>query len=283
MVKLKKKHEKETIGGQAVIEGVMLMSAKKLAVSVWKGNKIILMKKNIKKKNKLLKLFFIRGISNMVSMLSYGIDALMWSANMQQKEEIKKSEMAFTFVVAMLFTVLLFIAAPFFLTRFVTSDRGIVFNLIDGLIRIIFFILYVAVIGLMPDVKRLFQYHGAEHKVVNCYESGKEVNIGNAERFSTIHLRCGTNFIMIVLVVSILVFSVIRAGVWYWNILLRILLIPVIIGVSYEIIKLGAKFHDNVFFRVINSPGVVLQKITTREPNKKQIAAAINSFRKLME
>jgi uncharacterized protein YqhQ len=274
----------ESIGGQAVIEGVLMRCGNKVNISVRKKNKIVSKIKILKNKNRFLKLFFIRGITNLFEMLNIGLEALTWSADQQadKKEKISKTEITITLTLSFLFAILIFVIAPFYLTKVIYNQNNILFNLIDGLIRIIIFIGYILLISLMKDIKRVFQYHGAEHKVVNCYEAKKELTLKNVKKFSTLHSRCGTSFLIIVLIISILIFSLITSNLWYYKIGLRILLIPVIIGVSYEILKLADRFKDNIILNILNKPGLWIQKITTKEPDDKQIEVAIYSLKKVI-
>ncbi len=271
----------EHIGGQAVIEGVMMRSESKYAVCARVRKKIKTKKGGIKKRKKIFKSPFLRGVFMLIDMLVLGIKTLMWSADQQldKHEKIKKSEIVFTLLISFGFAVLFFIIIPFFLAGLITKARGILFNLIDGVIRIGVFIAYILVISLMKDIRTIFQYHGAEHKAVNCYESGKELNIKNAKKFTTLNPRCGTSFIFIVLIISILVFSLIVSDSWIIRLGARILLIPVIAAVSYEFLKLGAKFQNKLFFRILNAPGLLLQKMTTKEPSNKQIEVAIKALK----
>jgi uncharacterized protein YqhQ len=276
---------KLNIGGQAVIEGVMMRSPNYLATSIWKNNKIISKKEKIKQKNKFFRLFFIRGIVNLLEMLYYGIKTLIWSANQfeSKKEKLSNKELFLTILASILFAVTLFIILPLYLAKIITNNNGVIFNIIDGLIRILFFLIYLIAISFIKDVKRLFEYHGAEHKVVNCYEADEKLNIKNIKKHSKLHLRCGTSFILIVLIISILVFSLITTDLWYKKLFLRIALLPVIAGISYEILKLSSRFKNNFIIKILIYPGLLLQRLTTKNPNKKQILAALNSFNTVIE
>lgn len=281
-----KHKEHKHAGGQAVIEGVMMMHNNKVNTSVRVGNKIISKTKRLKKKNKIKKMFFIRGIINLYEMMKIGIESLIWSADQQtehhENEKISKTEIAFSLLMAFLFTILIFIVAPFYLTKLIYKTHGIIFNIIDGIIRVIIFLIYLYTISLMKDIKMVFQYHGAEHKTVNCYEADKELTVTNVKKFSTLHPRCGTSFIIIVLVISIIIFSFITTPKAYYKLLLRVLFLPVIAGISYEILKLSDRFKQNKFFSMISKPGLLIQKITTKEPTKKQIEVAIHSLKKVI-
>ena len=199
------------------------------------------------------------------------------------------------------FVIIFFIALPYFFTGlilFTEEKKPILFNIVDGSIRILIFLAYIVIISFIKDVKILFQYHGAEHKAIHCYEKGKRLNIGNIKKFTTLHPRCGTSFLLIVFIVSILVFSILPSVIVHYfpNFLglnglvrksimfpVRIFLIPFIAGISYEILKISDKKQNNIIFKLISIPGLILQKITTKEPNKKQIEVAIISLKKLLE
>jgi uncharacterized protein YqhQ len=276
--------KKCNIGGQAVIEGVLMKDDHKLAIAVRKPDKKISVKKEkLKPWSKRVKFLgwpFFRGTVNLIEMLVLGIKALNYSANeaLGEDEQISSKEFAITTIVAMLIAVGLFIVLPLYLTK-VTRTEGIVFNLIDGLIRVVIFLLYLFAISMMKDVKRLFEYHGAEHKAVHCFEAGKKLTVANVRRYTTVHRRCGTTFLLIVLVVSILVFSLIVSDSFWVKLAGRIVLLPVVAGVSYELLKLGAKFPKNFLLNILVWPGLGLQKLTTREPSKKQIEVAIKALK----
>ncbi len=271
-------------GGQAVIEGVMMMCGSNINTSVRKGNKIISKKTRVKKKNWFQKLLFIRGIVNLYDMLKIGMTSLIWSADQQAEkhEKISKKEIAVSLIMSFVLAVGLFIVLPLYLTKVIFSEQGVLFNIIDGIIRIVVFFIYLYSISLMKDIKRVFEYHGAEHKTVHCYEAGKSLTVENVKRFKTMHPRCGTSFIILVLIISIIVFSFITSQNTFYKLGLRILLLPVVAGISYEILKLADRFKDNIIFRIINYPGLLIQKITTREPSKAQIEVAIHSLKKVI-
>lgn len=297
-------NKKTNVGGQAVIEGVMIRGPSKYVVATRKNRKIITKNGTIKnKKYNFLKWYFIRGFVNLVEMLVIGIKSLMWSAEQAsgKEEKISKNEFAFTIVISVAFAILFFIALPYFLTSlvgFTEEGKPILFNVVDGIIRILIFLIYIVAISFMKDVKTLFQYHGAEHKAIHCYEKGKKIDVANVKKFTTLHPRCGTSFLLVVFIVSIFVFSLLPAitlfyypefsnlNVWLRKGILfpvRILLIPVIAGISYEILKISDKYQKNFLFKLISMPGLALQKITTKEPNKKQMEVAIFSLKKLLE
>ena len=296
---------KELIGGQAVMEGVMMKGPKSISVSVRKKDKTIVSKKeDLPKHNILAKTFFFRGVYNIIEMLVIGIKALIWSSNQlleeEEQEEFGKRDIALLLIVSFGFAILLFVALPYFLTHFIGFDEiknPVFFNLIDGIIKIGIFFIYLISISLMPDVKRLFEYHGAEHKTVHCYEAGKKLTVENVREYTTLHPRCGTSFIIIVLVISIFIFAflpqltlIIYPGfvginIWLQKAVLfplRILFIPVVAGVSYEILRLSAKYDNNPIFHIMVIPGLLVQKITTSEPDDSQIEVAIDAMKKVM-
>ena len=297
------KAERMNVGGQAVIEGVMIRGPSKYVVAVRKNKKIIAKNGKIQsKKYTFLKWPFIRGFVNLIDMLIIGIKSLMWSAEQAapKEERIGKNELVFTVLLSVGLVILFFIALPYFLTILVgitEEQEPILFNLVDGTIRILIFLAYIIAISFIKDVKVLFQYHGAEHKAIHCYENGRKLNDANVKKFTTLHPRCGTSFLLIVFIVSIFVFSLLPSIILYYypsflslNVWLRksvlfpirILFIPIIAGISYEILKISDKKQKNSLFKLISMPGLWLQKITTKEPNKKQIEVAIYSLKKLL-
>ncbi len=276
------------VGGQAVIEGVMMKNGPRVAIAVRRpDNKITVKKirmKSIADKITFLKWPFIRGTVNLVEQLIVGIKALNYSANEaigEEEESINTWEFTITTIISILVAIGVFVLLPLYLTK-ITRTEGILFNIIDGIIRIIFFVAYIAAISLMKDVKRLFQYHGAEHKTVNCYESGKKLTVKNVKKFSTAHKRCGTTFLLIVLIISIAVFSFIVSDNFWIKFGARIILLPVVAGIGYELLKIGAKY-DNWLTKMIIWPGMLIQSMTTREPDNKQIEVAIKSFKTVVK
>jgi len=273
----------EHIGGQAVIEGVMMMSPKRLAVSVRLPNGKIKTKKEKNKKVKLAKAPFIRGGFILINTLVKGMKALIWSADQQlgKEEKITTKDIVLSLGMAIGLAIILFIVIPFFVTK-LFFERGLLFNIVDGLLRMVMFLAYILIISVMKDVKTLFQYHGAEHKAVNCFEAKKSLTLANCKKFTTIHTRCGTSFIFIVLLVSIILFSILLTPFWYINLAARIILIPVIGALSYELLKLGDKYKDKWFLSWLILPGKLIQKITTKEPTNKQIEVAITSLKAVL-
>ncbi len=268
-----------TIGGQAVIEGVLMRDKERLAIAVRLPNgKIRVKKEKSTTFPKLFHVFFLRGIVGLGFMLKDGIKALIWSSNQQlgKEEKISAKEMASTISLSFLAALLIFVAVPFFTAKLLQLE-GFWFNLVDGAIRVGLFLGYLGVISRMKDVQTLFQYHGAEHKTIYCYEAKKKVILENIQQFPKEHHRCGTAFIFLVLIISIFVFSLLT-GPWWIKLGGRIVLLPVVAGLGYEIIKLGERFKHKALMRAVLVPGIWLQKITTREPNEQQIEVAIKAL-----
>lgn len=275
------------VGGQAVIEGVMMRSKDRVATAIRKKGKIIIKNQkfnSITQKSKILKLPIIRGIIFLFEMTILGFKTLSWSANEQtdEQEKISSFEMIASLAFAIVVTILMFVVGPYYLTKLFVCNQGIKFNLIDGVFRLVAFLAYLIAIGTMKDIKRVFQYHGAEHKTVNCYESGQELTVSNVKKCSVQHPRCGTSLIVFVIGVSIIFFSLVKDPRWFVNIGVRILFIPLIAGVSYETLKLSSKYSNNFFVKLIIQPGLLVQRLTTREPDNKQIEVAISALKKVI-
>lgn len=317
--KLDENRIKEGVGGQAVIEGIMLRNKTHYVVAVRKPNKIIdFIKYSIpENKNKLSKMIFFRGIINFVDMMKLGYKTLMFSANTAgleeevenksktEKEENneKKQNMAMTLsmLVSLAFAVGLFVAIPYFIVNLIGIEEKshvVSFNLLRGAVKLCIFIGYLLVISFFKDVKKVFQYHGAEHMVVNAYEHGLNPNKENIRDFTTIHPRCGTTFMFLVLTVSIILYMFTSYFVYSFiyssfippkiigNItvlIINILLLPVVSGISYEILKLGFRFYNFPLMRLAILPGLLLQKITTRKPEDEEIEVALFALNKLLD
>lgn len=267
------------IGGQALIEGVLMRSRNYVGVAV-RDNKKKIKTKIYKKTHPAIKyknLFIIRGFLALIDMLVIGTKELLYSAEVSSGEKVSKKESSFTFLISILFALGLFVALPFYASKLLTEKYWL-FNLIEGTIRIIIFLAYVMVISVSKDIRRVYQYHGAEHASIACNEAKKPLTVENVKKFSTIHPRCGTAFIFIVLFISIIVFSFIYHPSWLVRFVSRILLIPIIAGISYEILKLNARFNIPVL-NWFSIPGLWLQKITTRKPSNDQIEVAIKSLK----
>lgn len=274
--------KKINVGGQAVMEGVMMRTPNYVSIAVRKDDGSIKVKtekiESFSKRMPIFKLFFFRGILALGETMSIGFKALLYSAKeSSEEEELTKKDMIISVGFAIFLALFLFIGLPLYLTSLI-ADEGWVFNLIDGAIRLVIFFIYILAISMIPDVKSLFQYHGAEHMAVHAYEKGKKLTVPEVSKFSTLHPRCGTSFLLIVMMVSILVFSVITAETLVFKLLERIILIPIIAGLSYEILKMGGKFKNNIILFPIILPGLMLQKITTQKPTKGQIEVAIASL-----
>ncbi len=272
--------KKYSLGGQALIEGVMILNKEKKtsSIAVRKGKKIIL--KNEKLKFKEPDIPFIRGVVNLFIILYIGIKALNYSTNVSlgKNEKISLTEIFFTLIFALIFGLLIFKFLPLLFTTWFdrrANVNNIIFNIIEGLLKVGIFVLYVYLISLTKDVYRVFQYHGAEHKAVACYEAGKKLIVKNVQKFRTEHKRCGTSFIFLVLLVSVVVYSFIPKDYGFWlKLFLRIILLPVIAGISYEILKLGAR---HPWFEWLGYPGLWIQKITTKQPDDRMVEVAIKA------
>ena len=280
--------KKITIGGQALIEGVMMRSTDKYAICVRRpdkkiSTKIIKIKTN---KNKIANLPIIRGMVRFVETLGIGVKSISYSALESQGEEeesLSKWEMIFNVGLSIGLTVLLFYILPLFLTRFITKDAGFIFNLVDGILRLTIFLIYLIAISFMPDIKRIFQYHGAEHKTVYCFENKELLTVKNVQKYTTLHPRCGTNFILIVFVASLLVFTLIPVQGYWARLGFRLLLLPLIAGMSYEILKFAGNHFENPLVKLMIWPGLMLQKITTKQPDDDMVEVAIKSLKAVIK
>jgi len=282
------KYERHNVGGQAIIEGVMMRSPWKISIAVRKPNGTIVT--NIKEKpilsktNKFFALPIIRGVVNMVDSLVIGLKALSLSATLAMDEKEEKLS-AFDLSIAMLLAfglfVGLFIALPTFLTsridHFIHST--ILYNIIEGLIRVTIFLLYLYIISRMKDIKRIFEYHGAEHKTIFAFENGQDLTLENIRKYTTHHPRCGTNWLMIVMIISIFIFSFLgRPGIGM-RIISRVVLIPIVAGLAYEAIRLLSKYQDRGLASLLALPGLLLQRITTQEPDDSQLEVAVTALK----
>lgn len=274
---------KEHIGGQAVLEGVMIRSKEKTAVAVRKKDGTVVQKVDDLRSlttNKILGLPFIRGVVSLGEMLYIGINALLWSAMQQEDgEAIKKGELTITVIFSLLAAIGLFVLLPYGLSKIFVSEDGFLFSLVDGAFRIGIFFGYLWIISRTKDIKRVFEYHGAEHMTIHCYEKGEELTVEKVKNYPPEHPRCGTSFILIVLIVSVIIFSFVKLDFWLSNIALRLSLVPVIGGISYELLKLGGKYEESRFFKILLLPGMLTQKITTKNPKDDQIEVAIEAVK----
>ena len=281
--------DKITLGGQAVIEGVLIRSPNHYAVAVRKPDNKISVKTekyvSYTKKNKFFGFLFIRGVITLFETVIVGMKALIYSANEsgEEKEELTAKELAFTVITSIVVALLIFKFVPLLLANVLSKNLGLSnfwFNIFDGIIKIFIFVLYLVALSFMDDVKRLFEYHGAEHMSVHCYESKKKLTVKNVKTFKTLHPRCGTEFLLLVLFTSIIFYMFIpfEASLML-KYVYRIILLLVIAGVSYELLKLSGKHYDKILFKIIAWPGMMLQKITTSKPSDDQIEVAIESLK----
>ena len=271
------------IGGQAVIEGVMMRNKEKYAVAVRLSNgKIKIAKEKSSIFPKWFNIFFLRGVVGLGYALYDGVRALIWSSNQNlgKEEHLSTKEIVGTLGLSFLSAMVLFVGLPFFMARLIHSE-GIWFNVFDGLFRTILFLGYLVFISKMKDVRTLFQYHGAEHKTIYCYENKQELTVQNVRGFSRFHPRCGTSFLFLILLLSIIAFSFLSGPVWV-KLAGRIMLMPVISGIGYELIKLSGKYGNNFLVKKVTAPGLWLQRITTKEPTDKQIEVGIASLKAVL-
>lgn len=300
---MKKKKAKcySGIGGQAVLEGVMMKNKDRYAVAVRKTDgQIEVMAEDyegIRGAKKVAEIPFLRGVFNFVDSLVLGMKTLTWSAGFFEEEEGGKEEsetdkkiekavgdsgeklvMGATVVFSIVMAVAIFIVLPYFLSLLLSSyvRNASLLAIFEGILRILIFVGYVAAISAMKDIRRVYMYHGAEHKCINCIERGRELTVKNVRKSSRLHKRCGTSFLLFVMVVSVVLFMFIRVGNPVLRLLLRLALVPVIAGLSYEIIRLAGR-TDNLLVRLISAPGMWLQRLTTREPDDSMIEVAIAS------
>ena len=293
------------IGGQAVLEGVMMKNKNKYAVAVRKPDGTITV--NVQDFNDTIpgetikKIPFVRGVFNFIDSLRLGMKSLNFSASFYEEEEggetgfdrfidkisggnTERFLSAVTTLISIVLAVGIFIVFPYFVADFFRSfvRNESLMAVIEGALRIIIFLLYVTIIGRMKDIRRLYQYHGAEHKCINCIERGRPLTVNNVKRSSRLHKRCGTSFIFLVLFVSIVLFFFIRTDNIWQRVLYRILLLPVVAGISYEIIRLAGRY-DNIFVNIISAPGMLIQRITTKEPGESMIEVAITSVQAVFD
>ncbi|MCK8828035.1 DUF1385 domain-containing protein [Natroniella acetigena] len=278
-------------GGQAVIEGVMMRGKDEQAIAVRKEDgEIILEKKelnSIADKFKFLQWPLLRGVVALFQSLILGVQALTFSANQfsEEEEELTILELVGTIGLSFGLAMILFVVLPAILIGFVQDvvASNLALNLIEGGIKVTFFLAYVIIISQMEDIKRVFQYHGAEHKVIHNYESEQPLSIDNAQKFTTLHPRCGTNFLLIVILLSILLFSLFGRPTLLNRILIHISLLPLVAGLSYELIKQAGRENAGKLFKVLAIPGLQLQKLTTKEPSSEQIEVALKSLEAIID
>lgn len=290
--------KKTSIGGQAVIEGVMMKGPEDIAIAVRKPDgEIALNKEKLKSSRKTIsKIPVVRGVFAFVDALVIGVKALSYSAEFFEEEEedkdkkpskwdefLEKNMVVIAVFLSILFSMGLFILLPTLVVNFIggISKSPLIMNMAEGLVRIAIFIGYIAAISGMKDIKRVFEYHGAEHKSIFCYENGEELTVENVRKYKRLHPRCGTSFLFIVMIVSILLFSFFRWPNLLIRLVTRIALMPLVAGISYEIIKWAGR-SDSKLVCAVSAPGLWLQKITTREPDDSQIEVAIEALKNVL-
>ena len=292
-----KKDGRIRVGGQAVIEGVMMRSPKSMAIAVRRPNGEIVVKREgltfFSEQTFFFKLPLVRGVITLISALILGIQALNYSANQALAEEEKALSswaMAFTLAAALCFGLFLFFLLPLYLTKWLrfaipmVSESGLLFNLVDGAIRLIIFLAYLWGISFFKEIRRVFQYHGAEHKSIFAFEAGESLTIDRVKGFSYLHPRCGTSFLLIVMLVSILVFALIPHHLPFgYKVASRVVLIPLIAGLSYEIIRFADQKRENRGIQYFIKPGLWLQRLTAREPSEAQIEVALCALKGVLE
>ena len=280
------------VGGQAVIEGVMMRGVDHWSLAVRRPDDTIGLHDfplvSWMVRYPILKLPVVRGVVALVESLAIGIRALTMSANEslgEDEQELSKKEIGVTLLVAFGFAVALFFLAPLFLTGLLDRwlGEGFLFWLVEGVVRVAIFVVYLLVVTRLPDLRRVFEYHGAEHMSIHALEHGEELTPDNVEKYRTLHLRCGTSFLLIVLVVSVFVFAAVGRPAWYWLVLSRVVLVPLIAGISYEIIKWAGRHEGSRVVRTIMWPGLALQWLTTRQPDRGQVEVAIAALQRIIE
>jgi uncharacterized protein YqhQ len=317
-----------SIGGQAVIEGVMMRSPNAFVVAVRKPDKTIRLRRDqwfgLSKKFNFLRKPFFRGIVMLVETMANGVVSLNYSANIAMDEELKEEALKkgktleeyeaekkkkekvdwatfFTIATSFAFGIGLFVFLPHALTAGIAQVFNLnwdldsfSFHFVDGVIKAFIFIFYIWIIGFVPDIRRVFQYHGAEHKSISTFENGEDLTVENARKYTTLHPRCGTSFIFFLLFISIILFSVLFTLVPVGQglptiprhivaVFVKVLCMFPVAGVSYEVIKFAGKHLDNIFCRMLSTPGMMLQKLTTKEPDDEQLEVALSSIRAVLE
>jgi uncharacterized protein YqhQ len=299
--------KKTTIGGQALLEGLLMMGPKNIAIAVRKPDgEIVVDKKPLPDKLAITKVPFIRGCVNLFRQMVIGVRALMYSADFVEledetdqkpskfdafieklfKEKGKDALIYISVIISLALSIGLFIILPNLLAgllHFSKTGAGVIYyNLFEGLIRISLFFAYIYLATLLNDIKRVWQYHGAEHKSIHCYEHGEELTVENVRKYSTKHPRCGTSFLFLVMIISIIMFSFLGLHSPLINALLRLLCIPLVAGVAYEILKFAGRHTDWTIMKIINAPGMMFQYLTTREPDDSMIEVALAALKNVL-
>ena len=283
------------IGGQAVLEGVMMRGPSNWSLAVRKPDGEIAQLNHeihsVMARHRVFRLPVIRGVIALGESLAIGFRALAISANYAAQEEgddeevsteIGRGALIFAFAIAIGFAIMLFKVTPALITNWLPIEADGAFVVVEGLVRVGIFIAYISVVSLLPDLRRVFQYHGAEHKAINAYEAGESLDPATVQRQSLIHPRCGTAFLLWVMVVAIFVFAFLGQPVWYWLIASRILLLPLIAGIAYELIRFAGKHTDNRALMTVLAPGLWLQRLTTREPTLDQIEVSVRALKEVL-
>lgn len=284
-------NKKPSYGGMAVIEGVMMRGPETTALAVRKPDGTIEIEKepnnDLAKRYPFLKWPVIRGSYVLIESLVVGVKMLNKSANLsldEEEEELSAREILITGLVAVVMAVVLFLILPTVIVHFSKQYIGGVVgqNIVEGIIRITFFLAYVYAISKMKEIERVFMYHGAEHKSILAYEAGEELTVARARQYSTMHPRCGTSFLLVVMVISILVFALLGDGSLFYRIWSRLAVFPIVAGLAYEFIRFSGKYHDHPGARYLIAPGLWLQKLTTREPDDEQLEVALAALREVL-
>jgi uncharacterized protein YqhQ len=287
----KPKREDHLYGGQAVIEGVMMRGRDHWAVAVRRADGSLHVEshdvKTVGNRFPFMKKPGLRGVLALGQALSIGMRALTISANQAAPEEdqLTKRQIGISMGIALLVFVGVFVAGPAIGFKYVQQHwihSSIAVNLLEGVFRVLLFLGYLALIGRMKDIRRVFEYHGAEHKTIAAYEHHDVLEPAEVDKYSTLHVRCGTNFLLIVMILTIFVFALFGNPPLLWRVLSRIVAIPLIAGIAYELLRLGAKYHRSLVMRAVMAPGLWLQKITTKPPDHPQIEVAIASFQEVL-
>ncbi len=275
----------QTVGGQAVIEGVMMRAPSGWAVAVRLPSGAIETRSEelprLSSRSRLARMPFVRGVMVLGESVTLGMRALTWSAQKQageEEEELSNWQLIGSMSLAMLFFAAVFILGPAALADWLSGDSRVLFGLYEGVIRLAIFVGYIWLIGRMEDIKRVFQYHGAEHKTIHAYEAGDALSVENIQRYRPEHPRCGTNFLLIVLLLAITVFTIIGKGPIWWLITSRLIFIPVIAGMAYEILRYAGLSSDSRLGSALAVPGLWLQRLTTGQPDDGQVEVAVASL-----
>jgi uncharacterized protein YqhQ len=279
-------------GGQAVLEGVMFRGRDHWSIAVRRPDGSIAaeafyLERNVMR-TRFWKIPVLRGVLMLYDTLALGFTALQYSAERAFPDEVEVSgkDFAFSSVIAVVLAVGLFVLLPLYGTRLVvgpqTASNSFAFSALEGLLRLAVFIGYLAAVSLMPDIRRVFQYHGAEHQTIHAYESGKPLTADEAARYSPLHVSCGTSFLVLILLIMVVLHAFIR-GPFLTAFLIRLALVPVVAGLSYELIRIFRRYEDNPLVRVVSAPGLLVQKLTTRRPDLSQLEVAVESLKALLE